>query len=1313
MAGAALAQQSGKIRGLVKNAGSKETIPFVNVVAFQNGIQKKGTTTDFDGAFILSGLKPGKYDVKFTCLGFAPKQVNGINVAPGASVKVNMNLQSTDEEIEVVEVVIHVEPLIRDGGTSGGAIAGDDLKKMGTRSVNDAVNLVGGTVSADDGQTPSIKGTRASGTAIYINGVKQIGSANLPTSAYERVDVITGGVPAQFGDVVGGIVNITTKGASSKFFGGFEYETGRPFDQWNWDIAQLSVSGPLIQDTARDEKGNVIKDGEGNPLKDTKLGYFAAIQYTGSKDPRPSPIGITQVRDDVLADLLEFPLEPTANGYSFKAQNLTADDFVSSKVRPNVAANNVAFNGALDYQPNESTIISLGGSYTYDRRNGYTGLGESSYIYRYSLLNYNSNPLYRNNNYNIYARLRKSLDDGKQSDDSTTSAITNAYYQVQVDYSRSLTSTMDPNHRENVFNYGHIGQLTTNYESRTVGDDGFSNAGDYSQAMSMDGTNTVEEAGVYYTDLGNGMAQLVQYDGDTTFDNLYQVSLQDANAGVYMQDDITAYGVDYTPSAYNPYASNVLSHYFSLEDAIGFDVSNTQLLEQRGLYTNGQRSPFIAGLWYAPGRAYGGYGLNDNSQIRVSALASAEVNKKHQLTFGFEYEQRDQRSYNVNALGLWGLARSQVNSAFTNQDQSINWDYTSPIDSEVVAGKKYYSFDKIVDPSTQQAFDRNLRANLGIDDQTFIDFDAIDPENFSIDMFDANDLWQFNGGLVDYLGYDYTGKRLKNNSIAFEDYFLDSVNRPQTGFNPIYAAFFLEDRFEIEDLVIRFGVRVDRYDANQRVLKDQFSTVDLSLVGETNMAQFSDGEGGNFVTPGVVQDDWAVYVDQTADNYDPSKANQGDYTVLGFRDGQNWYDADGNSVPNPTFFNDGSSVLYPWYQFVSTLDETERGLYEDNNITLDAFEDYKPQLNVMPRLSFSFPISQEAGFYAHYDVLTQRPYAGNIITPSDYFFLRQRQFLNNANLRPVKKINYQLGFQQKLTDYSALTLEAFYNETRDEIAFTRINNAFPNAYSTFKNLDFGTSKGLVVSFDLRRKKNFRASIAYTLQFAEGTGSSSSTAQALIQANFDNLKVPFPLAFDQRHALKTNMDYRFGKVYPKVKGGDDDEEAEEEATGADGEGNGPAQDKLAWWSNMGANLTLIAGSGTPYSKNASTQSEVLLGVAAQSKLSGSPNGSRLPWNFRATLRVDKDIRIRKAQDASEGVEKKEDKYINVYIFAQNLFNNKNILGVYRNTGQPDDDGYLITAPDLNQSEIDLYNVALANPSNISLPRRVRIGVQYSF
>ena len=70
---------------------------------------------------------------------------------------------------------------------------------------------------------------------------------------------------------------------------------------------------------------------------------------------------------------------------------------------------------------------------------------------------------------------------------------------------------------------------------------------------------------------------------------------------------------------------------------------------------------------------------------------------------------------------------------------------------------------------------------------------------------------------------------------------------------------------------------------------------------------------------------------------------------------------------------------------------------------------------------------------------------------------------------------------------------------------------------------------------------------------------------------------------------------------------------------------------------------------------------------------------------------------------------------------NAFDTRNVLGVYRFTGLPDDDGYLTS--DIGRQDViteidpeafvDQYTIRLANPNNFSLPRRTRLGVLFSF
>ena len=125
----------------------------------------------------------------------------------------------------------------------------------------------------------------------------------------------------------------------------------------------------------------------------------------------------------------------------------------------------------------------------------------------------------------------------------------------------------------------------------------------------------------------------------------------------------------------------------------------------------------------------------------------------------------------------------------------------------------------------------------------------------------------------------------------------------------------------------------------------------------------------------------------------------------------------------------------------------------------------------MPRISFSFPISDDALFYAHYDILTQRPTTGIVIDPISYYYIDvigAAGTINNPNLKPEKTIDYELGFQQKINNASSLKLSVFYREMRDQIQQYRLTGAYPKTYYSYTNIDFGTVKGLTLTYDLRR-----------------------------------------------------------------------------------------------------------------------------------------------------------------------------------------------------------------------------------------------------
>ena len=661
--------------------------------------------------------------------------------------------------------------------------------------------------------------------------------------------------------------------------------------------------------------------------------------------------------------------------------------------------------------------------------------------------------------------------------------------------------------------------------------------------------------------------------------------------------------------------------------------------------------------------------------MRFTAAGSADIGS-HAVSVGIEYEQLSQRRYDLAPVGLWTRARLLTN--FHIQE----WQDTAVQSVAQIPGSPFpfffYSRNRGTD---QRFFDRSLRESLGLDPNgtDFIDVDALDPSVFSLDMFSPDELLFDGNNLVSYVGYDHLGNRLTGRP-SFNSFFDDrdangNFTRLQAPFQPIYMAGYVMDKFAFDDIIFNVGVRVDRYDANQNVLKDKYLWQDAWSAGDAVPDAVIAEQLAN--RPSNIGDDYVVYVDNFLS---PN-------TIKGYRNGDQWYSATGVEL------TDGNSLQEAGQIRPYLVERGNAGSLQGSELSKDAFRDYTPVVNIMPRIAFSFPISDEAVFFAHYDVLTQRPNAfesrADLI---EYAFIANTgNILTNPNLRPTKTIDYELGFQQVLSKSSSLKLAAFYRELRDQIQIRNVANAWPRDYRTYDNFDFGTVKGFSATFDLRRTGNIWMRASYTLQFADGTGSGATTALNLINAGQPNLRTIFPLNFDQRHRFQTTFDFRYG-------GGKDY--------------NGPMMWGKPVLERTGVNVVSILGSGTPYSRSSQVVNE---GAGADNyRLDGTLNGARLPWQFTTDLQLDRDIPLTLGGKDND---KAKSANLNIYLLVTNVFNTENIVGVYRYTDSPVNDGFLAELTDRNQIDPDafrdLYAIRVNNPFNFGIPRTIRLGVRFDF
>lgn len=310
-----------------------------------------------------------------------------------------------------------------------------------------------------------------------------------------------------------------------------------------------------------------------------------------------------------------------------------------------------------------------------------------------------------------------------------------------------------------------------------------------------------------------------------------------------------------------------------------------------------------------------------------------------------------------------------------------------------------------------------------------------------------------------------------------------------------------------------------------------------------------------------------------------------------------------------------------------------------------------------PRLGISFPVTDKTVFHAQYGQFVQQSrlldiYQGYYRTS---FEIKGGFFIPNPvgkGIRPSRTTQYEIGFTQLIADFMSVDITMYYKDVKDQVVFisqdTDPNSAF-QSYSTLANGDFATTKGIELTFNMRRFERIAANASFAFQDARGTGSFPNSNRGIVGAPLENRAfVPAyvsPLVYNNALRGNINIDYRFGP------------------------NDGPAA-----LHDFGISLLAVFTTGHPYTKG--TGGADLEGDARNRTPIEPLNSSSTPSTFQVDLGIDKTFTIYDKLAAS------------IYIRVQNLFDTKNVENVFLRTGSATDDGF-ISDPQLRQQLLETY------------------------
>lgn len=1243
---AALAQ--GTMKGTIIDAKTKEPLPFANVIAKQDGKQVLVGVSDFDGVYTIKPLPVGKYDLEVRSVGYATYLQTGINVKASGFTVVDVELKSEAVALEAVEIVESKVPVIEIGSAeSGTRLSDDDIKRMPGNSVDAIVAAVGG-VGYDDGGTGSARGE--GGMVTMQGNVRKRTGVSVPKDAIAEIQVILGGTPASIGEAIGGTQIITLKPPTSQFKGMVRWEGYLDYRLFN--SLMLYLTGPVIKKN--------IKYDDGSSMERTLVGFrFNTLaQYEKSPFYRVKGHRYQIVNDQLVQEFEQHPLSynPLTGAVNYAAEtNLHAGDFreitrltskdfygenASSRV-PDLQYYSIAMEGALDFRFSDYATLTLTGEFSASHSPS-ASISPLSMPLSGSMVTESRNMVLTVDFTQRFPDAESSNSDEAKS----SSAIKNVMYNITGMVNRSVAKAYNENFGgslDDVFKYGYIGKFITEkvptYELQMFDDGGISKMA-YVQNNWVDRVTYVSGSGIYNPILANYNEQLFTSE-----------EFQDIRPYLTTMDYIRGY---------------------------------------KGLF-NGDYPNTIYGLINNVGVQGASYQKAQNDYLYLQAKASADI-RGHEIEIGFQYDQMWQSSYSLNAYELWTIMRQNANIHISQMDLN------NPI-VEHRGSQLYVNYNRLENADQQTPFDaafRNYLISIGedVDNLTWIDIDRYTPDYFQraggLEMFSANELFNSGNTKVSYQGFDHTGKKYNGANWDLEKFFNPGESKYQylPSFSPIYMAGYIQDKFYFQDLIFNVGVRVDYFNGNQYVMKDPYLLYESYTVGDLRKGNATYGYSGEIYSG--AGDDWTPYVNKVPDETAPTAP-----VIVGYRDSEgNWYDARGTLVNSPSEVNGVSGKPTP-YRTPAGQQTVADGTVHKNGV----FERYTPQIVAMPRIAFSFPIGDKSQFKASYDIIARRPSSNWEASYLSYMFMSQISSISNPNLKPERITNYELGFQQALNSSSAVSASAYYKETRDLIQLVQYAGADPNNnYYSFDNKDFRTIKGITLAYDLRQTKNIRINANYTLQYAEGTGLSSTTMTELIKEGYTTLKMLNPISDDRRHEFKANVDFRYfgGAKYngPTITRVVTDKETGEKR-----------KKEVKLLEDFGINFMAVAQSGRPYTKAFSN---------TQSTIVGSYRGARLPWGFYFNIVADKAWFVQVGKRMTS---------INFAVTVNNLFDIRNITSVHPVTGNPEDNGYL-TDPETQslinayldpQAYRDIYTIAYLNNGywNYSNPRTIRLSLSYNF
>lgn len=250
----AIAQSTGRVAGKVLNEKNE---PVSGAAVTVKG-SPRGTATAVDGSFLLV-LPVGKYQLSFTAIGYATKEVSDVEVSANAVYELNIILTATSKQLE--DVVVRTTSSARretfnaaiafqrNTNTVASVVSAEAIRRSADRNTGEVLKRTPGA-SLQEGRFIVVRGLADRYNQAMLNGIlltstepdrKTFSFDVIPSAIIDNLVINKAFVPEYPGEWAGGLIQVNTTDIPTRNYFNLQVGTG---------VNTQSTGKPFLRDAS-------------------------------------------------------------------------------------------------------------------------------------------------------------------------------------------------------------------------------------------------------------------------------------------------------------------------------------------------------------------------------------------------------------------------------------------------------------------------------------------------------------------------------------------------------------------------------------------------------------------------------------------------------------------------------------------------------------------------------------------------------------------------------------------------------------------------------------------------------------------------------------------------------------------------------------------------------------------------------------------------------------------------------------------------------------------------------------------------------